>query len=133
MTSCLFFLDPKFRVYRINNLSIIKNIGIIITMKNNTIILSGVLCSSLLMSTIAHAEWFFRGTANNWGSTELTQVDESNFQTCQLFQNTDGNPRFKIDKLAYWSENYPEGDFTVSANTHYIINFNDTDHTITVT
>lgn len=102
-------------------------------MKIRNIIISGVVFYSLLVSSTVNAEWFFRGTANGWTSTELLPVDAHSFQTCQFFQGSDGNPRFKIDRFSDWSESYPSGDFTVNENTRYLIDFNDVDHTITAT
>ena len=75
----------------------------------------------------------FRGTANNWGSTALTQTDANNFEICQQFANGENNPRFKIDRFADWSENYPNGDITVNANQRYLITFNSLDKSVSAT
>ena len=93
-------------------------------------IMSGLLCSSFIISPVVNAEWFFRGTANNWQSTALNQIDNDNFQLCQQFTNGENNPRFKIDRFADWAENYPDGDVIVSADQKYLINFNSADKSI---
>jgi glycosidase len=79
--------------------------------------------ATLLTSHMASAEWFFRGTANNWGSTALTVVNSNQMTTCQKFLTTGGTQRFKIDRLGTWSESYPTNDFIVNANTSYKIDF----------
>lgn len=96
-------------------------------------IVSSIICTSIVFSSVANGEWFFRGTANNWGSSPLTAIDANNYQTCQQFANGENNPRFKIDRFADWSENYPNGDITVNANQLYLINFNPVDKSITAT
>lgn len=99
------------------------------------IISTTFLLSILLLSSACHADWFFRGSPNNWGSIALSQVDNNNVETCQSFQlgDTSGEPRFKIDKLGDWAENYPTGDFTVVGNKTYKINFNTVTHDIKAT
>ncbi|BFM13369.1 hypothetical protein R50072_35220 [Simiduia litorea] len=83
----------------------------------------------------AMADWFFRGTANAWDATAMTQVAANNYQTCQAFTGGDGGggPRFKIDRLGNWSENYPASDYAVNANTSYQINFNSVTKAISAT
>lgn len=83
----------------------------------------------------AHADWFFRGTPNSWGTTALTQVDATTYTTCQSFAGGDasGGPRFKIDRFGNWAENYPSADYAVSANTSYNISFNSSSKAISAT
>jgi len=90
-------------------------------MDTHKIVLSGVIFSSLLLSTTANADWFFRGTANNWQALALEQVSSNEYKTCQSF--TDTNARFKIDKLGDWSESYPATDVLVNTNNSYEITF----------
>lgn len=47
----------------------------------------------------------FRGTANNWGTTALTEVSEGIWQTKISFDGQE-NQRFKFDVLGDWSKNY---------------------------
>ncbi len=78
-----------------------------------------------LMSCSAQADWFFRGSPNDWNAVALNQVTESEFKTCQNFANGDagGGPRFKIDRLGDWGDAYPDTDYIVDANTVYEITF----------
>lgn len=87
-----------------------------------------------LMSSMAHAEWFFRGTPNSWNTTVLTSVSAIEYTTCQSFGAGDGNggPRFKIDRYGDWSENYPTADYVVAANGSYQITFFTDSHTFDV-
>ena len=71
----------------------------------------------------------FRGTPNNWGTTAMERVGNSDgYQTCQSFRDVP-NPRFKIDHFGDWSENYPANDIAV-ADGSYRITFNATDKAI---
>lgn len=79
------------------------------------------------ISNYSYADWFFRGTANNWAATALTQTATA-YETCQTFTVGDGGggPRFKIDRLGNWAESYPASDYQVAGNTSYKITFNPT-------
>ena len=94
-----------------------------------------LLLSMVLLSQLAVADWFFRGTANDWTSTPLTDNGDGTFSTCQPFSSGDsgGGPRFKIDRYGDWLENYPASDVAVSNNTTISITFNSTSHAITTT
>lgn len=71
------------------------------------------------------AEWYFRGTANQWVATQMAAINDNQYQTCQSFASGDdgGGPRFKIDRTGDWNESYPEQDFGVTENQSYIISF----------
>jgi glycosidase len=84
-------------------------------------IITTALLSTLLLSNVCQAEWFFRGTANNWQALALEQTATNKFETCQAF--TDANGRFKIDRTGDWAESYPSADFTVTTNQTYKITF----------
>ncbi len=66
--------------------------------------------------------WYFRGTPNGWQSTLMTSSDGINYCTSQSFGAD--NPRFKIDHYGDWTENYPQADVLVDANSSYDICFN---------
>lgn len=102
------------------------------TTKRTTWLLPAVLT---LFSGLAHAEWFFRGTPNSWGATQLDFVSGNQFQICQQFSSGDGGggPRFKIDRFGDWGESYPGTDVSVNANTSYIIDFDATSKTVATT
>lgn len=87
------------------------------------------------VASTAQADWYFRGTPNNWATAALTQTGTDTFETCQQFANGDGNggPRFKIDRYGNWSENYPSADYPVSANTSHQISINSSSKAITAT
>jgi glycosidase len=74
--------------------------------------------------------WYFRGTPNSWAAEPMATTDNINFCTEQSFGSND--PRFKVDHLGDWSENYPTADYTVAANGTYDICFNATTKAFTV-
>ncbi len=86
-----------------------------------------------LMSTVANADWFFRGTPNSWGKTQMTQVSgtTNQWETTQNFAGQ-SSPRFKIDRYGNWTQAYPAQDYVVQ-NKNYKIVFNSTTKAITVT
>lgn len=88
-----------------------------------------------VMSSVVHADWFFRGTPNGWGTTAMTADGGNQYSTCQSFGNGDGSggPRFKIDRYGDWSESYPVSDYVASANTAYNIQFDSSTKQITTT
>ena len=68
----------------------------------------------------AQADWFFRGTPNDWGTTAMDPVaGTSRLATCQNFRGQPG-PRFKIDRLGDWAESYPPEDFAVAEGSYRI-------------
>lgn len=75
----------------------------------------------LICSLPASADWYFRGTANNWNTTQMLQVGPTIYETCQNFGS--GTAAFKIDRLADWSESYPSSNYTVTSNSSYKISF----------
>lgn len=95
-----------------------------------------ILTASLVgLALPASADWYFRGTANNWDATALTPQSGTTYTLCQRFASGDANggPRFKIDRTGDWSENYPGADYTVSANTSYLISFDSSSKAISTT
>lgn len=80
-------------------------------------------------SLTAQASWYFRGTTNDWTTTEMATTDNLNYCIQQSF--ADNDPRFKVDHYADWSENYPAQDIRVTANTTYDICFNENTKQIT--
>lgn len=89
----------------------------------------------MLLSAVSgsvSADWYFRGTPNNWNTTALTDQGNNIFTTCQSFDAGDasGGPRFKIDRYGDWGENYPTSDYTVAGQSSYHIEFNATSKAI---
>lgn len=84
-----------------------------------------VLTGASLAPIPASADWYFRGTPNQWAATPLEAISTNQYQTCQSFSSGDasGGPRFKIDRDGNWNESYPVQDFGVEANQSYLINF----------
>jgi len=91
-----------------------------------------ILLFTLLLSPLASADWYFRGTPNQWAATALEDRGQGVFATCQTFAQGEGqgSPRFKIDRLADWAENYPSSDYEVTANSSIEIRFNTLNQTI---
>ncbi|AJQ96873.1 alpha-amylase family glycosyl hydrolase [Gynuella sunshinyii] len=76
------------------------------------------------------AEWYFRGTPNAWGATQMTTDDNVHYCTTQTFSGGDenGGPRFKVDRYGNWQESYPAQDYSVNPNTQYTICLNIQSH-----
>lgn len=110
------------KTYDITFFESTKNIQAIEVTSSSTSSLSLSSASSSNSSSLAAENWVFRGTANNWGKTPMTQVGNV-FVTCQNFGSDD--PRFKImnGNKADWVEAYPAQDFRVTANTSFDITF----------
>lgn len=92
----------------------------------------------LLLATLssgASAEWYFRGTPNDWSAQAMTQTASNEFRSCHTFANGDGGggPRFKIDRHGDWGESYPAADHSVAGNQSYEIIFYSDTHNITAT
>ena len=70
-------------------------------------------------------DWFFRGTANNWQSTRLTQIGATDhYELTVAFKNQASPARFKIDHFGDWLDTYPALDFAVDDCAEYRIRFN---------
>ncbi|GGB13029.1 starch-binding protein [Agarivorans gilvus] len=76
--------------------------------------------------------WYFRGTANGWGTT-LLDYDASTglYYTVQSFSGEEAPARFKIDDGS-WGESYPNADYQVTDNTTYQITFDSASKAINV-
>ncbi len=92
----------------------------------NAIVVAASLLAITTISQYSYADWFFRGTPNNWAATAMTQTSATSFETCQLFTSGDANgaPRFKIDRYGNWAQSFPATDYLVNANTRYKIAIN---------
>jgi glycosidase len=78
--------------------------------------------------------WYFRGTANAWGTTAMTPVaGTSKHSTIAAFAKQDAAPRFKIDHRGDWTEAYPAADVPVTDCTEYEIVFDAATKQITTT
>ena len=75
-------------------------------------------------------KWYFRGTPNNWVATEMQTTDGVIYCTTQTFGNVE--PRFKVDHLGDWTENYPEEDYVVDGGKTYDICFDAVEKTFDV-
>lgn len=93
-----------------------------------------LLTTFLLVSQLASADWYYRGTSNSWGTSALTENSSGLLHTCQEFGQGDSNggPRFKIDRYGNWNESYPGSDYQVTANTKYEITFNPANKNISI-
>jgi enterochelin esterase-like enzyme len=70
-------------------------------------------------------DWFFRGTANGWQSTKMTQIGATDhYELTVAFKNQEGPARFKIDHFGDWLDTYPALDFAVDDCAEYRIRFN---------
>ncbi|WP_053982254.1 purple acid phosphatase family protein [Marinagarivorans algicola] len=94
------------------------------------IVLSTALISLALHSISAQADWFFRGTPNNWGTSAMTAGSDGIYHTCQKFGND--RPRFKVSRYENWDESYPRSDWGVESNTSQLITINTSTKRISV-
>ena len=77
--------------------------------------------------------WYYRGTSNSWGLTQLEYDAQSGlYTTTQTFSGEESPARFKIDD-GQWTESYPSTDYQVGDNATYQINFNAASKAISVT
>ncbi len=77
--------------------------------------------------------WYFRGTPNDWGTTEMTQIGTgTSYETCQTFSGA-ADPRFKVDHFGDWTESYPAEDYVVADNATYQITFDSATQEISTT
>lgn len=100
-------------------------------MKTLPLLLTGL----SLVSSQVYADWYFRGTPNGWNADAMNQLDSNHYQTCQYFADGDsnGSPRFKLDRFGDWQQSIPVQDYVVSANQHYQIDFYADSQTINAT
>lgn len=83
-------------------------------------------------TSVGDEVWYFRGTSNSWGLTQLEyDSDTGLYTTVQTFAGEESPARFKIDD-GTWTESYPEEDYEVGDNATYQISFNSRAKTVTV-
>lgn len=88
----------------------------------------------VMVSSPLSAEWFYRGTSNDWAATQMEAKGGNVFEACQTFGNGDqsGEPRFKIDRDGNWTESYPSEDYVVAENQTLAISFDASSKQISV-
>lgn len=86
---------------------------------------------TLLLSLCAHADadWFLRGTQNNWGATQMVAGGTNTVQVTNVVFTSAGS--IKFDRFGDWKENYGVGgkngtNIPVAAGTWTIKFFTDT-------
>ncbi|WP_136484319.1 hypothetical protein [Vibrio sp. H11] len=79
-----------------------------------------------MISSPLSAQWYYRGTSNDWAAAQMRALGGDIYQICQVFNQGDatGGPRFKIDREGDWAESYPASDYIVSSNQVVSITFN---------
>lgn len=76
--------------------------------------------------------WYFRGTPNQWGLTQLSyDAATKQYFTIQSFNGEESPARFKIDNGS-WTDAYPSSDYVVSDYKTYRVSFDSASKTITV-
>ncbi|WP_390625307.1 alpha-amylase family glycosyl hydrolase [Microbulbifer agarilyticus] len=96
-------------------------------MNRKTLAVAGLL---LFASSAAHAEWFLRGTHNNWQADQMTDVGSNTMLAEDVVFTSAG--QFKFDRWGDWSENYGANqqqngpDITIAAGTWDIEFYTDT-------
>jgi isoamylase len=90
----------------------------------NVLALCGVLLGTAIAQASQAADYYFRGTPNQWGATLMAQPGSDTWKTCQVFSSSDGDdtpPRFKINEGADWSKpSWPENDYVVDYGSYTI-------------
>lgn len=78
---------------------------------------------------------YFRGTANNWGTTPMNLVDNNVRELMVYFPGGYGsNDRFKVDVSGNWTEAYPAQDYMIGQGAgEYRITFNEITKVVTAT
>lgn len=90
------------------------------------------------MSPLSQADWYFRGTPNNWAPAAMEYKGEHRWESVQTF--TKGG-KFKVDRFGDWSESYGDNNYdgigdlggqeiTVPDGKAYKISFFDDTHGI---
>ncbi|BDU51304.1 alpha-amylase family glycosyl hydrolase [Haliovirga abyssi] len=78
--------------------------------------------------------WFIRGSFNGWAADALTYNSTTGKWETSITTGAGddgGGPRFKIDHYGDWTENYPTADYSLNANTNYLVAFDAGTKTIT--
>src|SRR5690349_14732552 len=87
----------------------------------------------MLPCVASAADWFFRGTPNSWGCTQMT-ADSTGTLKARVKLNGEQSPAaFKIDRSCNWAESYPGSNYVVGDFKTYDIAFNPSNKAITVT
>lgn len=90
------------------------------------------LTNCLSASTGGEQIWYFRGTSNGRGLTQMQYDAQSGlYRTTQSFNGEDSPARFKIDD-GNWSESYPSADYQVGDHATYSITFDGNTKAISV-
>lgn len=63
----------------------------------------------LLICCSAHADWYLRGTQNNWRATPMKFIGNNTMEIKYVVFNRDGS--LKFDRYGNWYENYGAGGF----------------------
>ncbi|HWV14176.1 MAG TPA: Ig-like domain-containing protein [Cellvibrio sp.] len=91
-----------------------------------------LLCSVLLATCAsAQADWFLRGTHNNWGTTPMVESGTNTVEVKNVSFASAGS--IKFDRFGDWSQNYgiggaKGGNIPVAAGTWNIKFYTDTKH-----
>ncbi|HWV16570.1 MAG TPA: hypothetical protein VN030_14145 [Cellvibrio sp.] len=88
-----------------------------------------LMTSILGLCAQAHADWFLRGTQNNWGTTQMVAGGTNTVQVTSVVFSSAGS--IKFDRFGDWQENYGVGgrngtNIPVAAGTWNIKFFTDT-------
>ncbi len=97
-------------------------------MNRKTLVALSTLLSASIITPV-YADWFVRGTNNNWSTTSMTDIGNNTVIADDVIFNSNGE--FKFDRFGDWSENYGVGglgggNIQVSAGTYDIEFYTDT-------
>lgn len=57
---------------------------------------------------------YYRGTSNGWNATAMTNMGNCKWQYVVNYLSTDTNPRFKVCRLADWTQCVPVQDYAIT-------------------
>jgi len=86
-------------------------------------------CVLTTCASAANAEWYFRGTQNNWAPVQMANVATNTMEMTNVTFPAAGN--YKFDRYGDWSENYGVGgrnggNISINSGTYTIRFFTDT-------
>lgn len=86
-------------------------------------------CLLTTCATAAQAEWFFRGTSNNWGNYQMVNSATNTMEITNVIFPAAGS--YKFDRFGNWAESYGVGglngsNINIAAGTYTIKFFTDT-------
>jgi glycosidase len=126
--------NPRFKIDRFGNWAENYPTGDVLVGAGEWVIVFNDLSKAVTAMPKGDAQFstlYFRGTANGWASTPMTQVSDYIWETTQDFSGQ-ANPRFKLDRFGDWSESFPATDFLITEPGSKTIQFDSRTRAVTL-